>query len=139
MQTETEYNLDGHNYLITQLPLAKQQEVLLRVTKLLGGDGEISLASLPSRVSVADINFLREHLLGQYCQVQNENGNWVPLGKALVENHFAGHLGTLFHILGKCLVHNFADFLADLRLDELAGSGATSFLQESTGLSGDSQ
>jgi len=27
------------------------------------------------------------------------------MGKALVETHFAGSLGAMLHILGKCLMH----------------------------------
>lgn len=126
MLEELEYTLDDTTYLIKKLPLGKSQEVLVRILKLIGGaDGieENLLASLPQRLRVDDINFLRERLLGEHCAVMNDAGAYVPLGKALVERHFAGHIGKLFHILGKCIVHNFADFLADLRLDELVDTG----------------
>ena len=122
MLEELEYTIDDATYLIKKLPLGKSQEVLVRIVKLIGGaDGieENLLASLPNKLRVEDINFLRERLLGEHCSVMNEAGNWVPMGKALVENHFAGHIGKMFHILGKCIVHNYSDFLADLRLDDL--------------------
>jgi len=117
---ETNYTLDGVEYVIKKLPLEASQEVLVRRLKLLGGDvDENALASIPSRVSVADITFLREKLLGPNCPYINEAGNEVPLGKAIVNSHFEGHIGKLLHILGKCLVINYSDFLADLRLEEL--------------------
>jgi hypothetical protein len=126
MLKEVEYTLDGTNYSIKQLPLAKSQEVLVRLLKLLGGGEatEAALISLPSKLTVADIDFLRDRLLGENCSYQNENGNWVPLGRAITETHFAGHIGKMFHILGKCLMVNFSDFLADLRLDDLAADVA---------------
>ena len=120
---ELEYELDGNTYLISKLPLGKSQEVLLKLTGLgLFGGGDEPMTNVLSKIRVEDLNFFRNQLLGEYCQVQNESGNWVPLGKSLVENHFSGRLGSLLHILGKCLLHNFSDFLADLRLDELVGA-----------------
>ena len=121
MLDEIEYTFNDNTYTVKQLPLGKSQEVLVKLLGLLGGDvGENALATLPSRVSVGDINFLRERLLGEHCLLLNESDKWVPMGKALVESHFAGSLGSMLHLLGKCLLVNFSDFLADLRLDELA-------------------
>ena len=121
MLDEIEYTFNDNTYTVKQLPLGKSQEVLVKLLGLLGGDvGENALATLPSRVSVGDINFLRERLLGEHCLLLNESDKWVPMGKALVESHFAGSLGSMLHLLGKCLLVNFSDFLADLRLDDLA-------------------
>lgn len=122
MLQETEHTFDDHTYLIKQLPLGKSQEVLVRLLSLLGGDttDANALMSLPSRLKVSDIDFLREKLLGEHCHMQNEAGNWVPMGKAIVESTFAGHIGSMFYLLGLCLMENFSSFLADLRLDSLA-------------------
>ncbi len=125
MLEEIEYPFDDQTYLIKKLPLGKSQDVLVRIVKLIGGaDGieENLLATLPQKLRVEDINFLREQLFGEHCSLMNEAGNYVPMGKQLVERHFAGHIGKMFHILGKCIVHNFSDFLADLRLEELVGA-----------------
>lgn len=122
MLKEIEYTFNDNTYTIKQLPLGKSQEVLVKLLGLLGGEVGTSnaLASLPGKLRVEDINFLRERLLGEHCLLLNDSDKWVPLGKALVESHFAGSIGGLFHLLGKCLIVNFADFLADLRLDDLA-------------------
>ena len=123
--TELEYELDGTTFSIKKLPLGKSQEALVRLLHLLGsadGLSENMLATLPSKLKVDDINFFRNALFGEHCAKQNEAGNWVPMGKALVEQHFAGHLGSMLHLLGKCIMWNFSDFLADLRLDELVGA-----------------
>ena len=122
MLKELEYELDGHTYLITQLPLSESQDVLLRLTKVVDVSEGLSFASLVKGLSSQDINYFREHLFGKNCQFKNDAGNWVPLGKQLVESHFAGRLGTMIHLLAKCLLHNYSDFLADLRLDELLGA-----------------
>lgn len=139
MLKEIEYELDGNTYLLKQLEIEESQEVLVRLLRLLGDNEGISLESLPSRLQVKDINFLREHLFGANCQLLDENsGNWVPLGKAVVKNHFAGHLGKMFHLLGKALMLNYSDFLADLRLESLVGeSAAGSSLLTSIGSSGE--
>lgn len=121
---ELELELGDDTFCIKQLPLAKSQEVLVKLLSLLGsaeGISENILATLPSRLRVEDINFFRDRMFGEHCLRLNESGNWVPMGKALVENHFAGSLGSMLHLLARCIMHNFADFLADLRLDELTG------------------
>ena len=121
MLSETEYTYDDHTYTVKQLPLGKSQEVLVRLMSLLGdGLDESALAALPSKVSVSDINFLREKLLGEHCLLTNEQDIAIPMGKAIVESHFAGRIGAMFNLLGMCLIVNFSSFLADLRLDELA-------------------
>lgn len=122
MLKETEYELDGHTYLLTQLPLGESQDVLLRLTRLVGVDGEMSISGIVGKLRSEDINFFREKLFGKNCQFKNDSGNWVPLGKAIVETHFAGRIGTMIHLLAKCLLHNYSDFLAELRLDELIGA-----------------
>ena len=121
---ELELELGDDTFCIKQLPLAKSQEVLVKLLSLLGsaeGISENILATLPSRLRVEDINFFRDRMFGEHCLRLNESGNWVPMGKALVENHFAGSLGAMLHLLARCIMHNFTDFLADLRLDELTG------------------
>jgi hypothetical protein len=127
MLKEIEYSFDGHTYLIKQLPLSKSQEVLLRLLGLLGGADatENVLASLPSRLKATDIDFFRDKLFGEHCHLQNDSGNWVPMGKAIVENHFAGCIGAMFHLLGKCLLVNYSSFLADLRLEDLVGEATS--------------
>lgn len=138
MLKEVEYEFNDNTYLIKQLETEKAQEVLVHLLRLVGDVEGISLQSLPSRVSVKDVNFLREALFGEHCLLMNESGNWAPLGRALVNQHFAGRLGAMFHLLGKCLMVNFADFLADLRLDQLVGSEVLSKHQSTlTGLSGE--
>lgn len=123
---ELELELEGRRYIVSKLPLAKAQEVLVRLLSLLGGNGEgISenvLASLPSKLRVEDINFLRDRLFNEHCHYINESEKHVPMGKALVEKHFEGRVGLMLHLLIQCVKHNFSDFLADLRLDELAGA-----------------
>lgn len=122
---ELEVELDGRRYVIKKLPLEKSQEVMVRLLGLLGSEEGISeniLATLPGKLRVDDINFLRNHLFGEHCLYINENEKHVPLGKALVEKHFEGHLGRMLHLLIQCVKFNFADFLADLRLDALVGA-----------------
>lgn len=124
---ELSFGDETRTYVLKQLPLAPSQEVLVRILSLLGGGAEgiseEALSSLPSRLRVEDLNFLRDRLLGEHCLYINESGKHVPMGKALVENHFAGRLGLLLHLLARAVMHNFADFLADLRLEELTGAG----------------
>lgn len=122
---ELEVTLEDRRYIIKKLPLEKSQEVLVKLLGLLGTDEGISenlLASLPSKLRVGDINFLRNNLFGEYCLYINESEKHVPMGKALVEKHFEGRLGLMLHLLIQCVKWNFADFLADLRLDELVGA-----------------
>lgn len=125
MLKEEQVENDEHTYLLKQLPLGKSQEVLVRLMRLVGGGSEGvsegSLASLPSRLRNEDINFLRDVLFGEHAMLQNDEGNWVPMGKAIVEQHFAGKIGAMFWLLGRALVLNYSSFLADLRLDELLG------------------
>jgi hypothetical protein len=125
MLKEDTIELDGRTYTMKQLPLEKAQEVLVKLLGLLGtaeGISENLLASLPARLRVEDINFFRNRLFGENLLYTNESGVQVPMGKALVESHFSGRLGLMLHLLARCIVHNFADFLADLRLEELTGA-----------------
>lgn len=124
MLKEEEYTFDGVTYCIKQLSVPKAQEVLVKLLRFMDGDGEMNLASIPAKVTSQDIDFLRDRLLGENCSFQNEAGNWVPLGRAVTDSHFAGRLGKMFHILGKCLVVNFSDFLDDLGLEGLTGTTA---------------
>jgi len=123
---ELELVLGDDTFCIKQLPLAKSQEVLVKLLSLLGGGPEgISediLATLPQRLRVEDLNFFRDRMFGEHCLRLNESGNWVPMGKALVEAHFAGRLGAMLHLLARCIMHNFTDFLADIRPDDLTGA-----------------
>lgn len=126
MLKETEVELsfgdETRRYILKQLPLAKSQEVLVKLLGLLGGAEGISeniLATLPQRLRVEDINFFRERLFGEHCLYINESDKHVPMGKALVESHFAGRLGLMLHLLARAIMHNYSDFLADLRLEEL--------------------
>lgn len=122
MRKEVEYEYNDSTYLISQLPLGESQETLVRLMKLLEGvDGMTNLATIPARLSVKDINFLREKLFGQHCKLMNEQGAWVPMTPPIVENHFDGRIGAMFHVLAKCLIVNYSDFLADLRPDALLG------------------
>jgi hypothetical protein len=117
----------SRTYILKQLPLAKSQEVLVKLLGLLGGAEGLSenlLAALPGRLRVEDINFFRERLFGESCLYVNESGNHVPMGKALVESHFEGRLGLMLHLIVRSIILNFADFLADLRLDDLVGAKA---------------
>ena len=124
MLEEKEITIGEFTYLIKELPLPKAQEVLVKLMNLLGDDIEngLSVSSITKKLRVEDLNFFRERLLGEHCSVKNDSGNWVPLGRAIVDSHFAGHLGRLLHLLARCIMHNFSDFLADLRLDELTGA-----------------
>ena len=122
---EHELELNERTYCIKQLPLEQSQEVLVKLLHLLGsaeGISENILATLPSKLRVEDLNFFRKRLFGEFCLYKNESGNYVPMGKPLVESHFAGHLGSMLHLLARCIIHNFSDFLADLRLEELTGA-----------------
>lgn len=124
---EIEITLEDKRYSISKLPLAQAQEVLVKLFGLLGGAEGLSenpLATLPSKLRVEDINFLRERLFGAHCHYINEQEKHVPMGKALVESHFAGRPGLMLHLLVQCVKHNFSDFLADLRLDDLVGATA---------------
>jgi len=120
-----DFGEESRTYTIKQLPLGKSQEVLVKLLSLLGSPEGISeniLATLPSRLRVEDINFFRDRMMGEHCLFLNENGNHVPMSKPLVEKHFEGRLGLMLHLLARCIMHNFSDFLADLRLDELVGA-----------------
>ena len=122
LEVELSFGEDAKTYIIKQLPLAKSQEVLVRLLSLLGGAEGISenlLATLPARLRVEDINFLRDRLFGESCLYVNESGKHVPMGKALVESHFEGRLGLMLNLLIRSIKHNYSDFLADLGLDAL--------------------
>lgn len=122
---EYELTLEDRTYIIKKLPLGKSQEVLVKLFNLLGGEGGLSedmLSALPGRLRVEDINFLRERLFGENVLYLNESGKHVPMGRALVDKHFAGRPGLMMHLLIQSVKHNFSDFLADLRLDELVGA-----------------
>lgn len=122
---ELEVTVEDRTYIIKKLPLPKAQEVLVKLLGLLGGEEGLSenvLATLPSRLRVSDIDFLRERLFGEHCLYVNESDKHVPMGKALVENHFNGRIGLMLRLLVLCVKHNFSDFLADLRLDEIIGA-----------------
>ena len=122
MLKEQDVTVGDRQYRISQLPLGPSQEVFMYLTKLLkDGVDEASLATLPAKLTNADVNYLRDKLLGTYCQFLNENDKWVPMGKALVEEHFAGHLGYLFKLLGHFLLVNYRSFFADLDLEALVG------------------
>jgi hypothetical protein len=129
MLKEQEVTIDfgdeSRTYILKQLELEESQETLVRIIKLIGGAEGISenmLATLPQKLRVEDINFLRSKLFGKNCLYVNESGKHVPMGKALVDSHFAGRIGLMLHLLARAVVHNFADFLADLRLEELVGA-----------------
>jgi hypothetical protein len=128
MLKETEITLNERTYVLRQLPLAKSQEVLVRLLKLLGGGAEgiseDAISSLPGRLRVEDIDFFRARLFGESCLYINESGKHVPMGKQMVEKHFEGRIGLMLHLIARSILHNFSDFLADLRLDEFTGSEA---------------
>jgi len=120
---EQQYEFDGQTYLITKLPLGASKEVLLRLTKLglFSGESGFDMGSVTAKLRVEDLDFFESKLFGAHCQFLNDNGNWVPLGKALAASHFEGRLGQYFHMIAKCLVVNFSDFLGGLHIDGLVG------------------
>ncbi|MDH3598025.1 MAG: hypothetical protein OEU26_00130 [Candidatus Tectomicrobia bacterium] len=120
--SEEQYEFDGHTYLITKLPLGASKEVLLRLTKIglfAAGEEGFNMGSITSKLRPEDLDFFESKVLGTHCQYLNESGNWVPLGKALVSTHFDGRLGQYFHMIAKCLLVNFSDFLGGLHIDGL--------------------
>jgi hypothetical protein len=122
---EEEYAFDGSTYLITKLPLGASKETLLRLMQLGLFSGEdSSMTDVLSKLQMKDLDFFEDKLFGKNLQLMNDNGAWVPLGKPVAANHFDGRLGTYFHMIARCLLFNFSDFLADLRIDALTGTEA---------------
>jgi hypothetical protein len=120
---EEQYEFDGNTYLMTKLPLGASKEVFLRLTKLgfLSGDEGIDMGKISSNLRIEDLDFFEQRLFGTHLQMMNDNGNWVPLGKAIAASHFDGRLGQYFHMLTKCILFNFSDFLVGLHIDGLVG------------------
>lgn len=121
LKTET-VKVGGKTYEVSQLPLEESEEVLVKIMRLVGSDmTEGDLAGVIGKLEPEDISWLRERLLGQYCAFVNESGHRVPMGRALVNEHFAGHIGRMFNLLGRALMVNYSDFLADLDIEGLTG------------------
>lgn len=117
---EKEVTIAGTSYVIQKLPLGDASEVLLRVMKLAGASGaDLNLGAAVAAMSMKDLNFMREKLLGANCHMMNETGDGVPMTPRIVDNHFNGHPGRLLNLLLQCLLHNYSDFLADLDLPSL--------------------
>jgi hypothetical protein len=124
--TEEQYEFDGYTYLITKLPLGAAKEVFLRLTKLgfLSAEEGLDIGKITGNLRVEDLDFFEKRLFGTHLQLLNENGNWVPLGQALAAAHFDGRLGQYFHMIARCLMVNFSDFLLGLHIDGLVGGTA---------------
>jgi hypothetical protein len=119
---EEQYEFGGSTYLITKLPLGASKEALLRLMQLGLFSGEdSSMTDVLSKLQMKDLDFFEDKLFGKNLQLMNDNGAWVPLGKPVAANHFDGRLGTYFHMIARCLLFNFSDFLAELRIDDLTG------------------
>ena len=124
MLKEEEFSYDDqHVYKIRQLPLTKSQDLLAFLMGLAGRVDDLTdesgLIKILGSLKTEDIHFLRRALFGDNCAVKNGEGDWAPLGEQFVENHFSGRIGAMLHLLGKCILVNYGDFLKDLRLDEL--------------------
>ena len=123
--TEEEYEFGGCTYLISKLPLGASKETLLRLMQLGLFSGEdATMTSVLTKLKMKDLDFFEEKLFGKHLQMMNDSGAWVPLGRGLANSHFDGRLGTYFHMIAKCLMFNYSDFLAELRIDDLTGTEA---------------
>lgn len=119
---EIQYDFDGQSYLIKKLPLGAAKEVLLRLTKIgfFAGTEGFDISAITKSLRIEDLDFFEQKLFGSHLSVMNDDEKWVPLGKAIAASHFEGRLGQYFHMIAKCLVVNFSDFLVGLHIDMLA-------------------
>lgn len=102
-----EYEYDGFTYQMTSLGLADAKETLAKLTSM--GFFEDGLEALMR--SPADLDFLERKMFGSHLALLNEQGMWVPMGKAISDAHFTGRLSAYFHVMVKVIGHNFNDFL----------------------------
>lgn len=115
-----EIEIDGVLYKSFKLPLGDAKEVLLRLLGVAGDELEtFNPGAILGKMTMRDLNFLQEKLLGKNCSFQNDQEHWVPLSKEIVDNHFAGRPGKYFSLLIRCLQNNYSDFLSDLDLAAL--------------------
>ena len=107
-----EYQHDGHTYQLRKLGLSDGKDVTARLMK--GGIEEI----LSDRDA---LDWLERKLFGENCLLLNEQGDWVPLGKALTESHFAGRTDAYMQVMMECFRYNFQSFLAGGWITSLVG------------------
>lgn len=120
--SEEQYEFGGSTYLMTKLPLGESKETLLRLMQLgLFTGGDSNMTQVLTKLRMQDLDFFESKLFGRNLQLMNDNGAWVPLGKPVAANHFDGRVGTYFHMITRCLLFNFSDFLAELRIEDLTG------------------
>ncbi len=100
-----EYEYDGHTYQLSKLGLREAQDGLKMLQSM--GFFDNGLEALVS----GDTAALERKLFGENVRLLNEQGEWVPMGKAITENHFDGRLPAYFGLLLEAISHNFADFL----------------------------
>ena len=102
-----EYQYDGHTYQIKKLGLADAKEVLSKLQGI--GFFDDGLEALMK--STSELDSLERKLFGANVQLLNEQGDWVPMGKAITEAHFEGRLAAYFRIFIQTITYNFEDFL----------------------------
>jgi hypothetical protein len=106
-----EYEQDGHTYQMRKLGLSDGKDVTARLMK--GG-----IEDLLSERDTLD--WLERKLFGENCLMLNDQGEWLPLGKALTDSHFAGRTDSYMGLLMECFRYNFKSFLAGGWLTSLA-------------------
>lgn len=102
-----DYEYDGYTYEIKKLGLADAKEVLSKLTTI--GFFDDGLEALMR--STAELDSIERKLFGANVQFLNDQGDWVPMGKALTDSHFEGRIAAYFAVLIKAISHNYTDFL----------------------------
>jgi len=102
-----EFEFDGHTYRLEKLGTREALDCLKYLQKEVTFFDE-GLAAL----MVCDHEALERRLFREHAFLLNGTGDWVPLGKDLVANHFAGRVEAYFGLLVKQIKNNFESFLA---------------------------
>ena len=102
-----EFELDGRTYRLEKLGTREALDTLKYLQKDVRFF-EDGLAAL----MVCDHEALERRLFREHAFLLNETGDWVPLGKELVGNHFNGRVEAYFGLLVKQIKNNYESFLA---------------------------
>lgn len=101
-----EIEIDGRTYRLEKLGTRDA----LATLKYLQEDVKFFDGGLAA-LMVCDHEALERRLFREHAFLLNEQGDWVPLGKELVANHFNGRVEAYFAVLVKQIKNNYDSFL----------------------------
>jgi hypothetical protein len=102
-----DYEYDGYTYQLKKLGLADAKEVLAKLTTI--GFFDDGLEALMK--STSELDSLERKLFGGNVKLLNDQGDFVPMGKAIAESHFDGRISAYYSVLVKAISYNYTDFL----------------------------